>query len=76
MITNTNKDLGQTIMEIKKYINLCLRNHLHNKNNCHKVKITEAAIIDETNSCWICKQFINFPDKGMLTKSEKKSSKR
>ena len=72
MITNTDKGLGPAIMEITKYIDLCLRNHLNNKNNYCEVDETEAAIIDETNFRWICERFIDFPVKGTVTKSERK----
>ena len=72
MVSNTDKDLGPAIMEITKYIDLCLRNHLNNKNNYCEVDVTEAAIIDETNFCWICERFIDFPVKDTVTKSERK----
>jgi hypothetical protein len=71
MITSTDKGLGPAIMEIKQYITRGLADHLLNTTNYRELAMEEALLINETNFRWICERFLDYPEKGTVTKNEK-----
>jgi hypothetical protein len=59
IVIASDKNLGPCIIEIDKYINKCLDDHLNKANTYKELQELDARLLNEENYRFLCKHFID-----------------